>query len=236
MKKIFLLLLIITAQTSFSQASNDFFTKANTFFSTYVTQGKVKYADIKANPASLNELIKTISSTTVNSSDAKNYKAFYINAYNLSVIKGIVDNYPTKSPTNIGGFFDGKKYIVAGNKVTLNDIENKKLRAVFPKEARFHFALVCAGLGCPPIINKAYTPAKLEQQLQKQTVIAMDNPKFIRVEGKKVKISQIFEWYKKDFTQYGSLVDFINIYRTEKLPESTKTGFYTYDWTLNDAK
>lgn len=236
MKKIFLLLFIISFQISFSQANNDFFEKANTFFETYVTQGKVKYADIKASPATLNDLVTIIANTKVNASDAKNYQAFYINAYNISTIKGIVDNYPTKSPLNIGGFFDGKKHNVAGNKITLNDIENKKLRAIFPKEARFHFVLVCAGLGCPPIINKAYKPATLEKQLQKQTIIAMDNPKFIRVGEKKVKISQIFEWYTKDFTQYGSLVEYINKYRTEKLPAKTKTSFYTYDWTLNAAK
>ena len=95
---------------------------------------------------------------------------------------------------------------------------------------------MCAGLGCPPIINKAYKPATLESQLQKQTVLAMDNPKFIRVNGSKVKISQIFEWYKKDFTQFGSLVEFINKYKTVKLPAKSKTSFYTYDWALNDIK
>jgi len=120
--------------------------------------------------------------------------------------------------------------------MTLNDIENKMLRKVYPKEARFHFALVCAGLGCPPIINAAYKPATLEKQLQRQTTLAMDNPKFIRVNGSKVKISQIFEWYKGDFTQFGSFVEFINKYKTEKLPAGSKTSFYPYDWTLNDAK
>lgn len=236
MKKILFALFTICFQVSFAQANADFFKQANTFFETHVNHGKVNYSAIKADPTALNNLIEIIATTKVSSAEAKNYQAFYINAYNLSVIKGIVDNYPTKSPLNIGGFFDSKKYLVAGNKITLNDIENKKLRAVFPKEARFHFVLVCAGLGCPPIINKAYTPENLEQKLQKQTVLAMDNPKFIRVEEKKVKISQIFEWYKKDFTQYGSLVEFINIYKTEKLPEKTKTGFYNYDWSLNDSK
>ena len=236
MKKILFLLLITSAHITFAQASDDFFNKADAFFQTYVTNGKVKYAEIKANPTTLDELTTIITNTKVSSSDAKNYQAFYINAYNISVIKGIVSNYPTKSPLNIGGFFDGKKHTIAGEKITLNDLENKKLRAVFPKEARFHFVLVCAGLGCPPIIKNAYKPQTLEKQLLKQTVIAMDNPKFIRVEGKKVKISQIFEWYKKDFTQFGSLVEFINKYKTTKLPEGTKTGFYDYSWSLNDAK
>jgi len=236
MKKIFFILFIASFQISIAQASADFFNKANTFFSNHIVNGKVNYKNIKANPKALNALMETVANTKVNTTNDKNYKAFYINAYNLAVIKGIVDNYPTKSPLNIGGFFDRKKHNIAGENITLNDLENKKLRAVYPKEARFHFVLVCAGLGCPPIINSAYTPNKLESQLKKQTQTAMDNPKFIRVKENNVKISQIFEWYKKDFTQYGSLVEFINLYRTKKLPTNIKTGFYDYDWSLNDIK
>lgn len=96
-------------------------------------------------------------------------------------------------------------------------MEHKMLRAVFPKEPRFHFVLVCAGLGCPPIINEAYIPNMLEDQLQIQAQIAINNPNFIMVNKNKVKLSQIFEWYKGDFTQDGkSLVDFINLYRKRK--------------------
>ena len=236
MKKVILLIALISFQLGFSQSTASFFEKADSFFKTYITNGKVNYSKVKANPAALNSLIETIGSTTVSASKTKEYQAFYINAYNLTVIKGIVDKYPVAKPTNISGFFDAKKHLVSGKKITLNDIENKLLRKVFPKEARFHFALVCAGLGCPPIINKAYKPATLESQLQKQTVLAMDNPQFIRVNGSKVKISQIFEWYKKDFTQFGSLVEFINKYKTVKLPAKSKTSFYAYDWALNDAK
>lgn len=236
MKKIFALLSLVCFQFGFSQVSSTFFDDADQFFKSNITNGKVQYSKIKANPEKLNSLLETIGSTTVSSSNASEYQSFYINAYNLSVIKGIVNKYPVAKPTNIPGFFDAKKFNIAGKKMTLNDIENKMLRKVYPKEARFHFALVCAGLGCPPIINKAYKPATLEKQLQKQTVLAMDNPKFIKVNGGKVKISQIFEWYKGDFTQYGSFVEFINKYRTEKLPAKSKTSFYPYDWTLNDAK
>jgi len=236
MKKIFALLSLVCFQIGFSQVSSSFFNDADQFFKANVTNGRVHYGKIKANPAKLNALVETIASTKVDASNKSEYQAFYINAYNLSVINGIVNKYPVAQPTAIPGFFDAKKVNIAGTKMTLNDIENKMLRKVFPKEARFHFVLVCAGLGCPPIINAAYKPATLEAQLSKQTTLAMDNPKFIRVNGSKVKISQIFEWYKKDFTQFGSIVEYINKYKTEKLPAKAKTSFYTYDWTLNDAK
>ena len=232
--KITVILFFLSITSIHSQGANQFFTKANTFFNTYVANGKVDYKDIKASPALLNELVTEIASIQVTKSKSAEYQAFWINAYNISVIKNVVDNYPLKSPLDKAGFFDKIKHTVAGKNLTLNDMEHKMLRAVFPKEPRFHFVLVCAGLGCPPIINEAYMPNMLEDQLQIQAQIAINNPNFIMVNKNKVKLSQIFEWYKGDFTQDGkSLVDFINLYRKEKIDAKAKVSYYTYDWTLN---
>jgi len=232
------LLLVITLSSVQMNAQDtaSFFTNADTFFKAYVKNGLVNYAAVKANPQALDKLLENAASISVSKSDAATYQAFWINAYNLAVIKGIIKKYPVKQPLSIKGFFDKNTYLLGGSKITLNDIENKKLRAVFPDEPRFHFVLVCAGLGCPPIINEAYTPAKLKEQLQRQTTIAVNNPNFIKVSGKKVQISQIFEWYKEDFIRKGTEIDFLNKYRKEAIPSNAKLSYYPYDWTLNDTK
>ncbi len=231
------LVLILFFQNGMAQNTSDFFSKANTFLNTHVKNGRVDYKAIKKNPSSLNELVGLAEKITVSKSDSKTYQAFWINGYNISVIKGIVDNYPIKSPLDKAGFFDKKKYAIGGKNITLNDIENKLLRANFPKEARFHFVLVCAGLGCPPIISNAYMPNTLDSQLEKQTKLALNDNNFIRVKGKKVQLSQLFEWYKGDFTQGGiSEIDYVNKYRNEKIAPGTKIGYYTYDWALNETK
>lgn len=218
-----------------AQHEAKFFVQAETFFNTYVENGKVDYKSIVKDPSSINELLDIAKKINIPKNNRADYQAFWINAYNLLVIKSIVDNYPIKSPLEKAGFFDLKKHVIGGKEITLNDIEHKMLRAVFPKEPRFHFVLVCAGLGCPPIINKAYLPKTLNVQLEKQTKLALNNPEFIQVEKKKVKISQIFEWYRSDFTKDGkSLVNFINQYRIDKLPEKAKVSFYPYNWALNE--
>jgi hypothetical protein len=220
-----------------AQNVSNFFSKADTFFSTYVKNGKVNYKAVKENTTLLNELIDLANGLSVTETDKNTYQAFWINGYNLSVIKGIVDNYPIKSPLDKPGFFDKTKYNIGGKSITLNDIENKLLRGNFPKEARFHFVLVCAGLGCPPIISNAYMPNTLDAQLQKQTKIALNNPNFIKVKGNKVQLSQLFEWYKGDFTQDGkSQIDFVNQYRNEKIDSGAKVGYYSYNWALNEIK
>ncbi len=232
-----ILVLLVSVSFSFGQSStSDFFKKADSFFKEYVKNGLVDYAAIKNNPDALNEVLEMASNISVSKDQADEYKAFWINGYNLLVIDGVIKKYPIKSPLDQPGFFDKEKKNLAGEVVTLNDIENKLLRKNFPKEARFHFVLVCGGLGCPPIINEAYVPSKLDEQLERQTTKAINDPKFIRLQKNKLKISQIFEWYKSDFEHEGKVTDFINKYRSEKLPEKVKVSYYPYDWTLNEAQ
>ncbi|GGX22497.1 DUF547 domain-containing protein [Aquimarina muelleri] len=236
MKKTLIVLFVLSIQFGFSQTTADFFNKTDRFLKTHVSNGRVDYKSIKKKPSGLDELLRIASKIKVDKSKTTTYQAFYINAYNLAVIKGIIDNYPTKSPLDIKGFFDKNTYALAGNKITLNNLENNILRKNFPNEARFHFVLVCAGLGCPPIIATAYRPTVLEKQLQQQTVKALNNPDFIKVKGEKVQISQLFEWYKVDFTHHGSEIDYINTFRKEKITEGAKVSYYPYDWRLNDIQ
>jgi len=235
MKKIILLFisLVFTAQ-SFSQEMTTFFTKTNVFLKQNVSNGRVDYSSIHSDQSNLNEILNLAEAIKVSKNDANNYQAFWINAYNLSVIKGIIDNYPIKSPLDKKGFFDKTTYKLGGKNITLNDIEHKLLRAQF-KDARFHFVLVCGAIGCPPLISKAYLPKTLEAQLEKQTKIAL-NGSFIKVNTKKKSIqsSEIMKWYKEDFTMNGTTeISFINKYRTEKIPNNFKLSYFPYNWNLN---
>ena len=236
MKKIIVIILVCLGGFSAeAQTLETFFKQADSFFKTYVKNGRVAYSEIKKEPSALNEVLKTAEGISVSKTDAKNYKAFWINAYNLSVIKGLVDNYPTSSPLNDKGFFDKTKYNLAGKKVTLNSIENDLLRAQF-KDARFHFVLVCGAVGCPPLINKAYLPSTLEAQLQKQATLAINGDYFIKVNNKKkqVKGSKILEWYKEDFVANGQTeIDYLNRFRTTKIPTDFKLSYFEYNWNIN---
>ncbi|GGI56660.1 DUF547 domain-containing protein [Winogradskyella haliclonae] len=232
MKKHVLIIIILIGTNLQAQNLNDFFNQSDAFFKANVKNGKVAYSKINDNPESLNAVLTIAEGISVSESDAKNYQAFWINAYNLSVIKGIVDNYPTKSPLDNSGFFDKTTYSLGGKQITLNDIEHKLLRPKF-KDPRFHFVLVCGALGCPPLISKAYLPSTLETQLETQTKKAI-NGSFLKVKKNKVAASKIMEWYKEDFTINGlTEIDFINKYRTEKIPAKSKLSYFEYNWNLN---
>jgi len=238
-KGVIVFLCLISFRSSSSQNLSQFFEKTDVFFKENVIDGKVAYKNIKSAPEQLNELLVLASTIKVQKTNSNEYRSFWINAYNLTVIKSVVAKYPIKTPLDISGFFDTKTHEISGTQTTLNNIENKLLRAQFNNDPRFHFVLVCAGLGCPSIINEAYLPSAIENQLDRQTQLALSNPNFIKVNNKKKKVqfSQIFEWYTSDFTAGNkSLIDFVNRYRSESIPNTYKTSYYSYDWALNEIK
>ncbi len=211
-----------------------FFKDSDAFFEKYVIDGGVRYHWIKGEPERLDKLINFIATADLAGKVSDEQLAFFINAYNLYAIKLIVDHYPVSSPMEIIGFFDTKRIIVTGKKTTLNDLENDKIRKF--NDPRIHFALVCAARGCPKIADHGYDPGHLNEQLTKQAGLSLNDPLFIKAYGTKVKISEIFKWYRRDFGKTDAdLISFINKYRDTPLPEKARLSYYTYDWSLNEA-
>lgn len=220
----------INAGTAIGSA---FYDKADNFFSKNVSNGLIKYDQLKNN-TQLNDLISQIEEADLSGLNKNEIQTFYINSYNLLVINAIAERYPLKSVMDVSGFFDSKKRRIAGESLTLNQIEKQKLIKMF-KDPRFHFVLVCGAKGCPPITNFAYSPDKLEMQLQQQTRIALNDPSFIKVNNgnKTVELSQIFDWYSKDFGGKSNVINYINKFRTNKIGNDFKSKFYNYDWSVN---
>lgn len=240
MKKLLLIVLLGMFSAAISaQGTAAFFTNADAFLKSNVSSsGGVYYASIKANPAALNKMVDQVGKFPFSSANKTTQKAFLINAYNILCIKNVVDHYPIAKPTSVSGFFDKKKFNVAGMSLTLSDIENKKIRPVY-NDSRTHFVLVCAAKSCPPIANFAFMPSKVEAQIEARTKKAMNSRSFIKVnnETKKVDISQIFEWYKSDFdAEAKDALTYINKYRSTPIPSNYKVGFYSYNWALNVKK
>jgi hypothetical protein len=223
----------IFAQT----ALNNFLDDTDKFLNNYVKNGLVEYKLIYENRSKINQLINNIEIFDLSAiSKPNDIKAFWINTYNLLVILSVIERYPIQSVKEVSGFFDLTKHKVAGELLTLNEIEHNKLLKEFG-DARFHFVLVCAAIGCPKIINTTYRPDRLDEQLDHRTKIVLNDDFHVSVDDpvKEVLISELFKWYKKDFVTEGTnVIQFINQYRTQKIPENYSISFITYDWSLND--
>lgn len=231
--KSLLILLSISMTVAGQNIDEIFFNEADEFFKQYVVDGRVNYTSLQTT-GDLIPLIIQIEEADLKSLDKATKKAFYINAYNLHVIDLALKSYPVKSVQDIPGFFDKKTVVVGGRKMTLNTLEKEYLIKPF-QDPRLHFVLVCAAIDCAPITRFAYTPTKLDDQLNSQTSLALNDPTFIRPSGDKTELSQIFKWYKGDFGKNElEIIRFINSYR--EILISDNTSYYPYDWALNDIK
>lgn len=218
-----------------AQNLESFLNEADAFFGKRVANGQVDYKGLVNNGDDLKSLVNQVGTFNTGSLNPLEKKAFFINAYNISVINGIIKNYPTNSPLEISGFFDSKKHRIAGENITLNKLEKEYLLKATGDE-KLHFVLVCAAISCPPIASYAYRPEKLEAQILERTKMALNNDEFIQVDaGKKtVGLSEIFKWYPNDFKgKAANIIAYLNKYRDEQIPAGYKTTYYTYNWTLN---
>ncbi|HQU74743.1 MAG TPA: DUF547 domain-containing protein [Calditrichia bacterium] len=167
--------------------------------------------------------------------------AFWINLYNAGTLRLVLDHYPVESIKDIGGLLSSpwnKKIVtVEGEELTLNQIENEVIRPQFG-DARIHFALNCASIGCPPLAAEAFTAEKLDQQLTRVTRQALGKPRWVEISSGEIRLTKIFDWYKSDFeASAGSVRQFIAVYLPDQkealLDESRKLTFGDYDWRLN---
>lgn len=174
--------------------------------------------------------------------------AYWINAYNAVTIEGILRVYPTSSIRNhtakLIGYNIWKNLMlhVGDEKINLNDIEHKVLRPM--DEPRIHFAIVCASIGCPRLLNEAYTAEKLEDQLVTNSKDFFSRSQNLQVDAKtnSIKMSNIMSWYGDDFgknsgAQVRAVVEYFPD-AAKKVVDAGKfrVGYLSYDWNLNEQK
>ena len=152
------------------------------------SSGKVDYQAIKDKVIILDKYLDYLSQNVPKSSASKNEKlAFWINAYNANTIKLLVDNYPVESIMDLHGgkVFDNKWLSIGDEKLSLNDIENNKIRAKF-NEPRIHFAVNCAAKSCPPILNRAWTADNIQAYLEARAKTFINNSAYNKLDRKSV--------------------------------------------------
>jgi hypothetical protein len=166
-------------------------------------------------------------------------KAFYVNAYNAMAIGIVLDRYPVRSIRDVDGAFQKIRRRVGGEELSLDDVENR-LRAL--KDARIHFAIVCASESCPALAPAAYRAETISAALDRQARAFVNDPSknvLDRQRGR-VALSKIFEWNRSEFERDGgSVTKFVArwVQDSETASWLASTGqrpeFLEYDWALN---
>ncbi len=172
--------------------------------------------------------------------------AYWMNAYNAVTIEGILRVYPTSSIRNhtakVWGYNIWKNLLlhVGDQKFSLEGIEHKVLRKM--DEPRIHFAIVCASIGCPRLLNRAYVADSVEEQLATNTKDFFSRSQNLKVTGNSLALSKIMDWYGTDFAPSPKQqVQKLAKYFPESAQQVASKGnfrvsYQSYDWDLNEQK
>jgi hypothetical protein len=214
---------------------------------TYVNEkGLVDYNGI-AGDAAFKAYMQSLETADPDAMSRDGQLAFWINAYNAVTIDKVIKWKPKKSvrETLIPGiwtstkFFTTRGHIVAGKRLSPDDIENDILRQQF-KDPRIHFAIVCASSGCPPLPRFAYTAENVQAKLEAETRKYINSERGTRIDAadNTLYLSKLFDWFKGDFEyKSGSVLNFIKPYLNEKtlafLQRDPQIAYLDYDWALN---
>ncbi len=206
--------------------------------------GQVDYKGFIREKPKLEKYLKLLSE---NAPDRKTWSkneqlAYWINVYNAFTVKLIVDFYPTKSIRDLGprikiplikDVWHYKFFKIAGVEMSLDEVEHSILRKEF-EEPRIHFAINCASVSCPPLLNEAFVVANLENQLTRMATTFINDPTRNKISSQSAQLSPIFSWFKGDFTKKGTLIEFLNRYAKVKLSPNARVTFMEYNWNLNE--
>ncbi|MGF1700671.1 DUF547 domain-containing protein [Photobacterium makurazakiensis] len=187
----------------------------------------------------LNRYIRELTDSDPRQLNRNEQFAYWVNLYNALTVQLILDNYPVKSITKLGGFFsfgpwNEKLITISGQTLSLNDIEHRILRPIW-QDPRIHYAVNCASLGCPDLLPTAFTSKSNESLLEQAAHRFINSSKGVSAAGTSVRLSSIYDWYSSDFGTLSQLQNHINQYHQGATIQLNKVR-YDYNWSLNEAR
>lgn len=206
------------------------------FLERYVCPEGVVYSQIGGD--SLLDIVSTdmasLSRSAFDALTKEEQIAYLTNVYNFHTVALITRHYPLKTGIrDIAKPWDTPFVPLFGAKVTLNHIEHEILRKNYD-EPLVHFALNCASIGCPRLQPVPFSGSQLTSQLQSAALTFLTDSTQNRFDGKKLYLSQIFDWYGGDFrARYGDYTTFAADMMGVK--GKPKVKFIAYNWSLNET-
>jgi hypothetical protein len=128
--------------------------------------------------------------------------AFWLNLYNAQAIAlaARARSSGAISVLRLPGAFDRRDVEVAGERLSLNDIEHGKIRRF--GDPRIHGALVCGSLSCPTLRNTPFVGEGIDADLDEQMRRFLSSGgAWVDTDRGVLSLSRVFLWYGADFVR-----------------------------------
>ena len=205
------------------------------------------YASAANGRAALDGYVDSLARTPVRRFSRPEQKAYWINLYNALTVQTVLNHYPVDDIRDIDispGLFSngpwGAKLVeVEGEALSLDDIEHRILRPIW-RDARIHYAVNCASIGCPQLAAAAWTGAAAEAQLEAAARAYVNHPRGVSVTANgRLRLSKIYDWFAEDFGGRDGLAAHLLRFAAPELAAALaaapRIAGYDYDWALNDV-
>ena len=176
--------------------------------------------------------------------------AFWINLYNAEVLEAALQarDEQLDSLVRARDVFDRPRAKIAGEALSLDDIEHGKIRRF--SDPRVHAVLTCGSVSCPTLPAGPLVGDGLDSRLDEAMVdFLREGGGTLDRESNEVRLSRIFLWYGADFVHPASMPRWrpvshrsVTLSLEEWMPSEDvrwmrearpRTRFQPYDWGLS---
>lgn len=220
------------------------FDKYKQLLKEFVKDNSVDYAALKKSPLlkeSMREIAHISPAKMINDKERLSY---WLNVYNLIVIKECADRFPIKDLRELANDPTRRKFTVGGDKLSMQTIKVDKIEPLFNDNFPEEVFLMCGGaMGHPPILDHPVEPEKMDKDMKQASFLwVMDplNVQYDRYKGR-FDVGPFMQWHEDLFAKrYGSAMDFVisflNPDAQEAITNVTILKGYglPFNWILND--
>ena len=169
----------------------------------YVHSGLVDYESLLQARGELDDYLKQIESISIDAFSEFSREdriAFWINLYNASVVRMILDEHPVERFDEIPAGSEIRIVQAIGEFFSLSELRDQILRKGF-RDERILIALVSGRMDSPKLLDEAFRGDTLEKQLNRvaHEFVEDETRNEIKLGEKKIFLSPLFRNFGSDF-------------------------------------
>ena len=212
----------------------------------FVKDSAVDYAGLKKSPL-LKESMKEIAHISpAKMIDKKERLCYWLNAYNLVVMKEVADRFPITDLRQLDNDPTRRKFTVGGDKISMQTIKIDKIEPMFNDNYPEEIFLMAGGaMGHPPILDHPTSPETMDKDMKEAAYRWIVDPSNVSLDRYKSRfdVGPFLQWNQGLFEKrYDSPIDFVISFLNASAQESISAvtilkGFgLPFNWTINDVE